>query len=86
MTDEATAFAVVDDLVIATQMETSLFPQDINDTITSLTNVIDFLSMTLDQTGMADANEVSSPLILQCTPFFCPTPAPYACTPYVRLL
>ena len=38
--------------------DTSLFPQDINNTIAVLTSVIDFLSMTLDQTGTGDANQV----------------------------
>ena len=60
LTDVASALAVVDDLVVLTAEETSLFPQDINDTIAVLTSVIDFLSLTLEQTGMANANEVST--------------------------
>ena len=62
LTDVASALAVVDDLVVLTAEETSLFPQDINDTIAVLTSVIDFLSLTLEQTGMANANEVSTSL------------------------
>ena len=49
--------------MVLTAQETSLFPQDINNTISTLTSVINFLDMTLDQTGMANATEVSTYLI-----------------------
>ena len=74
ITDEATAFAVVDDLVIATQTETSLSPQDINNTISILTTIINFLS---EETGMANVNKVSAPPILYCA---CTTTGTSICT------